>query len=113
TIGLTHGIFRVEASGFHGREPDEFRWDLDSGKIDSWSARLTIQPGADWSGQVSYARLTSPEAVFPTEDQARLTASLMYNRRLRHGNWASSVVWGRTRSFPDDSIFNSYLLEST
>ena len=28
----------------HGREPDEFRGDLDQGKIDSWSTRLTIQP---------------------------------------------------------------------
>ncbi len=27
TVGLTHGIVRVEGSGFHGREPDEHRWD--------------------------------------------------------------------------------------
>jgi hypothetical protein len=113
TVGVTHGILRIEGSGFHGREPDEFRWDLDSGKIDSWSTRLTVQPGANWSGQLSYARLTSPEALFPSEDQARLTASLMYNRRLQHGNWASSLVWGRTRSIADNAKFNSYLLEST
>jgi hypothetical protein len=40
----------------------------------------------------------------------------MYNRPLagaRRGNWANSVVWGRTRSLTDNSIFNSYLLEST
>lgn len=113
TVGLTHGIFRVEGSGFHGREPDEFRWDLDSGKIDSWSTRLTIQPGMDWSGQVSYARITSPEALFPNEDQSRLTASIMYNRRFRDGNWANTILWGRTRSIQDNSIFNSYLIEST
>ncbi|HVH89756.1 MAG TPA: hypothetical protein VM912_23770, partial [Terriglobales bacterium] len=41
TLGLTRGRVRIEASGFHGREPDEFRWNLDSGKIDSWSARVT------------------------------------------------------------------------
>src|SRR5258708_2627110 len=35
TVGLTHRAVRVEASGFHGREPDEYRWDLDSGKMDS------------------------------------------------------------------------------
>ncbi len=32
TVGLTHRIVRFEASGFHGREPDEFRWDIDSGQ---------------------------------------------------------------------------------
>ena len=82
TVGLTHGIARLEASGFHGREPDEFRWDIDQGKIDSWSARLTLQPGKNWSGQYSYGRIKSPEALFPTEDQERMTASLMYNRPL-------------------------------
>ena len=113
TLGLTHRILRIEASGFHGREPDEFRWDLDTGPIDSWSTRLTVQPGKNWSGQVSYARIASPEELFPNEDQSRLTTSVMYNRRLHEGNWASTILWGRTRSIPDNSIFNSYLLEST
>jgi hypothetical protein len=118
TVGFTHGNARLEASGFHGQEPDEFRWDLDSGKIDSWSTRLTIQPGKNWSGQYSYARLTSPEALFPTDNQERMTASVIYNHpltngRLGHGNWASTVLWGRTRSLQDNTVFNSYLLEST
>jgi hypothetical protein len=112
TVGLTHGIARVEASGFHGREPDEFRWNIDTGKIDSWSTRLTLQPGKNWSGQYSYARIASPEALFPHEDQARATASAMYNRPFENGNWASTVLWGRTRSMTDNSKENSYLLES-
>jgi hypothetical protein len=118
TVGFTHRIARLEVSGFHGQEPDEFRWDLDSGKINSWSTRLTIQPGKNWSGQYSYARLTSPEALFPTDNQERMTASAMYNRpltngRLGKGNWSSTVLWGRTRSLQDGTVFNSYLLEST
>jgi len=28
TVGFTHRMARIEASGFHGREPDEFRWDI-------------------------------------------------------------------------------------
>ena len=112
TVGFTHGIVRVEASGFHGREPDEFRWDIDHGKLDSWSARLTLQPGKNWSGQYSYARIKSPEEVFPGEDQARMTASVMYNRPLNQGNWVNTLLWGRTRSLQDSSVFNSYLLES-
>lgn len=113
TVGFTHGIARIEASGFHGREPDEFRWDIDQGKIDSWSTRLTMEPGKNWSGQYSYARITSPEAVFPDENQERMTASVMYNRPFHDGNWANTLLWGRTRSLRDSSIFNSYVLEST
>jgi hypothetical protein len=113
TAGFTYAFARIEASGFHGREPDEFRWNIDQGKIDSWSTRFTIQPGKNWSGQYSYARIASPESLFPNEDQERMTASLMYNRPLHNGNWASTLLWGRTRSLSDNSAFNSYLLEST
>jgi hypothetical protein len=113
TLGFTHRIVRLEMSGFHGREPDEFRWNIDQGKIDSWSTRLTLQPQQNWSGQLSYGRIASPEALFPTEDQARTTASLMYNKPLHHGNWASTGAWGRTRSLEDTAKENSYLFEST
>jgi len=113
TAGLTYRIVRIEASGFHGREPNENRWNIHQGRIDSWSTRLTLQPGRDWSGQYSFARITSPEALYPQENQDRMTASAMYNRPLRQGNWASTLVWGRTRSIPDNAIFDSYLFEST
>ncbi len=113
TVGLTYKIARVEASGFHGREPDENRWNIDQGKIDSWSVRGTVEPGKNWSGQFSYGRIISPESLFPAEDQDRMTASAMYNRPFKDGNWASTMVWGRTRSAPDGDVFSSYLLEST
>ena len=113
TVGVTYKFARIEASGFHGREPDEFRWNIDQGKIDSWSTRLTVQPGQNWSGQYSYGRLTSPEQLFPNENQARTTASIMYNRPFKAGNLASTAVWGRTRSIPDNGKENSYLLEAT
>lgn len=113
TVGLTYSMVRVEASGFHGREPNENRWNIDQGRIDSWSTRLTVQPGQNWSAQYSYGRLTSPEELFPSEDQTRTTASIMYNRPFKNGNVASTVLWGRTRSIPDNAKENSYLLEAT
>jgi hypothetical protein len=113
TAGVTYRIARIEASGFHGREPDENRWNINQGNIDSWSTRLTLQPGKNWSGQFSYGRIASPEALFPSENQERMTASVLYNRPLRDGNWASSLIWGRTKSLQDNSIFDSYTLEST
>jgi hypothetical protein len=112
TTGLTYKIARFEASGFHGREPDEFRWDIDSGKIDSWSIRATVNPAQNWSAQYSFAHLTSPEALHPEEDINRMTASVMYNRPLSHGNWASTLLWGRNHT-SDGLIWNGYLAEST
>jgi hypothetical protein len=113
TLGITHGILRLEGSAFHGREPDENRWDLDSGKVDSWSARLTVNPGQNWSGQYSFAHLVSPEALHPDENIDRMTASIAYNRPLHNGNWASLLVWGRNKNQPSGLIWNSYLAEST
>jgi hypothetical protein len=112
TVGVTYGMARVEASGFHGREPNEHRWEIQQGAIDSWSTRLTVEPGKDWSGQYSYARIASPEQLYPAENQERMTASVMYNRPLRDGNWSSTALWGRTRDIGDGGKENSYLLES-
>lgn len=113
TAGLTYKKARIEASGFHGREPDEYRWNVDQGRIDSYSARLTIAPAANWSSQFSMARIVSPGVVAPREDQLRSTASINYNRPLTHGNWASTLLWGRTRTIGQSQPFNGYLAEST
>jgi len=113
TGGLTYKLARLEFSGFHGREPDEFRWNIDSGAIDSWSTRLTVQPAQNWSAQYSFAHLTSPEQLHPQEDVQRMTASLMYNRPLARGSWASTLLWGRNRVLENGRVFNGYLAEST
>jgi hypothetical protein len=113
TVGLTYKIARIEASAFHGREPDEDRWDIDAGAINSWSARLTINPTANWSGQYSITRLKSPEQLLPADSTLRMTASVTYNRPLARGNWASTLLWGRNRDVPSGQVFNSYLAEST
>ncbi|HEY7405732.1 MAG TPA: hypothetical protein VIB39_19560 [Candidatus Angelobacter sp.] len=113
TGGLTYKSVRIEFSGFHGREPDEFRWNIDHGAIDSWSTRLTVQPGQNWSAQYSFAHLTSPEDLHPTEDVQRMTASVMYNRPLTHGSWASTLLWGRNHVLESGQVFNGYLAEST
>ena len=113
TTGLTYRKVRFEASGFHGREPDEFRWNIDAGGIDSWSLRATVNPAPNWSAQYSLAHLTSPEALHPGEDIQRMTASLMYNRPIRGGNWASTLLWGRNSVLGRHLVLNGYLAEST
>jgi len=113
TAGLSYRKLRFEASGFHGREPDEERWDMDAGRIDSWSTRVTVSPAQNWSVQYSIAHLTSPEAIRPGEDVRRMTASVMYNRPLGRGNWASTLLWGRNSDLNEHQIGNGYLAEST
>ncbi|MBZ5594992.1 MAG: hypothetical protein LAP39_22345 [Acidobacteriia bacterium] len=111
TVALVRRKFRFEAGGFHGGEPNENRWNIDHGAIDSWAARLTWTPSDNWVGQISAGRLSHPEAAEPG-DVVRSTASLTYNRPLTSGNWASSVIWGRNHKTAEQHNLNSYLAES-
>jgi hypothetical protein len=111
TAGIAHGMLRIEASGFHGGEPDENRWNIDSGGIDSWSARMTATPNANWTGRVSAGRIAKPEVLEPG-DQVRATASVTHNWAFSGGNWATSAIWGRTHNTADHANLNGYLLES-
>lgn len=110
TGALRVGRFKFEASGFHGAEPDEDRVKIELGRLDSYSFRGWFTPTPDWAMQFSYGHLANPEALHPG-DLDRLTASVSYNRRLRGGNWASTLIWGRNSEVHGDS--NSYLFEST
>lgn len=95
TVGVYSRRLKFEGSVFNGREPDENRYDLDFGSLDSYAARLTVNPSANWSLQASYGYLTEPESLEPDTDVRRLTASTVYNRPLPRGNWASTLAWGR------------------
>lgn len=121
TMGVTHGPMTLEASGFRGREPDERRWNLEKGKVDSYSGRLTLTPTSRWQAQYSLGRINSRETQHPERDTFRQTASVTYVRPWTEGHWASTVLWGRNHelAYLDHSalqprqIFNSYLAEST
>ena len=138
TTGLTWKWARLEASGFHGAEPDEARWHFQPSPnglaVDSYSTRLTVTPTPNLSAQYSIAHITSPEALSPTDNQRRQTASVMFNRPIgaHHdtstmpgmdmatvptGNWSTTLLWGQTLTLPTlpspvHTQENSYLLES-
>jgi hypothetical protein len=107
---------KLEASAFNGREPNEERWSIQPGALDSWSGRAIVAPSANWTAQYSMGRLEHPEASEPGS-QWRQTASVEYNRPLTlgnaPGNWATSLVWGRVHKIATDTNLNGYLLEST
>jgi hypothetical protein len=111
TAGIQRGMFRLEASGFHGAEPDEYRWNVDQGGIDSWSARLWFTPSKNWAAQVSAGRLARPEQL-EEGDIVRSTASVTYNRPLGTGYWAASLIWGRNHKTAEKRNLNSWLAES-
>jgi len=102
---------RVEASGFHGREPDENRWHIEAGALDSWAARLTVAPAQDWSAQYSLGSLHSPEAAHTTADVLRQTGSIAYHHAGGSAALNAIAVWGRnhTRGTAEDA--NGYLFE--
>jgi len=111
TAGISHGMFRLEASGFHGQEPNENRWNIDYGAIDSWSSRLSVSPSKNWTGQFSVGRLHHPEAL-EEGDVVRATASLHYSRPLTQGAWSTSLIWGRNHKTAELRDSNSFTLES-
>ena len=111
TAGIAYGQFKLEASGFHGNEPGENRWSIQQGSINSWSARLWYFPTKHWAAQMSYGRLSKPEALEPG-DQIRTTASGEYSMPMPSGSWSTSLIWGRVHNTGTEHNLNSYLLES-
>lgn len=112
TAGAQYGAVRFEASAFHGAEPDEERWDLDGGKLDSESVRLTFLPTPRLTAQASFGYLTKPEKLEPG-DAKRWTSSVSYSLPFAGGSWASSLIWGRIYKESHDTTLQSYLAEST
>ncbi len=111
TAGIRYRQFKLEASGFYGSEPGENRWIIQTGPINSWSARLWYFPNRHWAAQISGGRLAHPEALQPG-DQVRITSSIAYSRPMAGRNWDSTLVWGRTHSTATYRNLNSYLAET-
>ncbi len=111
TLGWVHGPLKLEGSVFTGREPDQNRTDIESPKMDSWSARVSLNPTPDWSFQVSTGHLHSPEQLEPEIDTDRTTASAIYNHPLQDGTWQTTLAWGRNRRNPGTTT-DGWLLES-
>jgi hypothetical protein len=111
TLGYVLGAFKIEGSVFRGREPDQFRYNIETGPLDSSSVRLSLNPGANWSLQVSRGHIKSPESLEPDVNVNRTTASAIYNRQYESANWQTTLAWGRTAASIGTTT-DAYLLES-
>jgi hypothetical protein len=107
TVGGGWNRLTLDGSAFHGAEPDEERWDVDGGKIDSYSGRATAELSRRWSAQASFGHLHEPEPTEPG-DLERTTASLCYDA-AGDGSAAFELVWGRNEEAGEAS--NSLLAE--
>jgi hypothetical protein len=112
TGGISGGPARIEASGFHGREPDENRWHIEVGAVDSWSTRLTVAPAKDWVAQYSLGHLHSPEALHPGEDVLRQTASVSFHHAWGAAEVDATAIWGRNHTIGTGVDANGYLFEA-
>lgn len=112
TVGVKYRWIQLEASGFHGREPDENRWNMDWGRMDSYSARVSVLPSNHWTAQFSAGRLTRPELQEPG-DVVRTTASIQYTRLRSSGEaWSTSAIWGRNHNTASQQNTNAWLIET-
>ncbi len=115
TTGFTFRWLKLEGSIFNGREPDENRYDFDSHRWNSRSARLSVKPNRNWVFQISHGFLRSPETHQPDADVRRTSGSVQYNMPFNRGHWASALIWGRNHisSAHEITNLNSYTAEST
>jgi hypothetical protein len=111
TAGYVWRDLKLEVSAFNGREPDQYRWNMEVRKFDSASARLSWNPTPEWALQVSHGRLDSPEQLEPDMSVRRTTASASYQHAIGGRPMQTTLAWGRNRKEPGVTT-DGYLLVS-
>ena len=96
TGGIVLDRVKLEVSRFNGREPDQHRWDIETGPLDSTSVRLSWNPTRTLSLQGSWGHFTDAEQLEPGVDQKRWSASALWADEIATG-WkgAATLAWGR------------------
>lgn len=112
TLGAVMDTWKIEGSAFRGREPDQYRFDIEEPWLDSFSARLSWNPIRELSLQVSWGRLHSPEQLAPNVNEDRITASAIYTQPFADDNlWSTTFAWGRKMNNPGNTL-DAFLLET-
>jgi hypothetical protein len=113
---LTAGLFtrtaKLEASWFNGREPDQNRSNLEYRNPDSYSARVTVNPGSRWSVSAWYAYLNRPEAGFLPNVRKYGMSVLTTQSWGKSGHWASALIWGANSPILYETGSSGFLFES-
>ena len=96
TAGLVLDRMKIEASRFNGREPDQHRWNIETGPLDSTAIRVSWNPTRTLALQESWGHFVDPEQLEPGVDQKRWSASALWADDVAPG-WhaAATLAWGR------------------
>ncbi len=96
TAGVVLDRLKLEVSRFNGREPDQHRWNIETGPLDSTSVRVSWNPTRTLALQGSWGHFTDPEQLEPGVDQKRWSASALWADEVVAG-WklAGTLAWGR------------------
>jgi hypothetical protein len=96
TAGVVLDRVKVEVSRFNGREPDQHRWNIETGPLDSTAIRLSWNPTRTLALQGSWGQFTDPEQLEPGVDQKRWSASALWADDVAP-DWhaAATLAWGR------------------
>jgi hypothetical protein len=117
TAGLVLDRFKVEISRFNGREPDQRRWNIETGPLDSTAVRLSWNPTRTLSLQGSWGHFEDAEQLEPGVDQKRWSASALWADEVAPG-WklAGTLAWGRkTIKHHDEEVMkdDAYVAEAS
>ncbi len=96
TAGVVLDRVKLEISRFNGREPDQHRWNIETGPLDSTAVRLSWNPTNTLSLQGSWGHFEDAEQLEPGVDQKRWSASALWAEEIAPG-WklAGTLAWGR------------------
>jgi hypothetical protein len=96
TAGVVLDRVKVELSRFNGREPDQHRWNIETGPLDSTAVRVSWNPKRTLAVQASWGHFVDPEQLEPGVDQKRWSASALWADEVAPG-WklAGTLAWGR------------------
>ncbi|MFO1016258.1 MAG: hypothetical protein U1E03_01595 [Hyphomonadaceae bacterium] len=112
TVGYVVGDWKFEGSRFRGREPDEHRYDIESGDLDSSALRVSWNPTRNLALQASWADITSPEALHADEDEERWSVSGIYTRELGEEGWWSTTLAFANKERTDGASLDAWLAEA-
>jgi hypothetical protein len=98
---ITAGVYgtraKLEGSAFNGREPDDYRFNLDyqGAHLDSYSARLTVAPSARVTASAWGGYVFDHDPLDPGTGMQRYGASLLtVLPAAREGAWSAALVGG-------------------
>jgi hypothetical protein len=96
TAGVVLDRVKLEISRFNGREPDQHRWNIETGSLRSTAVRVSWNPTRELALQGSWGHFVNPEQLGPGVNQKRWSASLLYAYTPVPG-WklAATLAWGR------------------